>query len=214
MLQVRGNSKGAHRPVVERNALNCEGDSAQAARFDIVSGLLIPLLPGCSVVHALDQVQDLIDLSDEREKVLSHITRANHGFDEKICTSYIEFLEELNVSEPAPSTGTLEVRTIANYTYEGLTGLGMDFSTRPSALDMDRLVSDLWKKSRVRPRPTNMTVIVSACHTAPMYLEDLGGRSSTNRLACSVGCSQVVSLNPLRLHDVSLSVVHSRRPSG
>ncbi|KAJ3530962.1 hypothetical protein NMY22_g8352 [Coprinellus aureogranulatus] len=103
---------------------------------------------GCTIVHALDQVQDVVSLSKQREELLSRITDMNEGFHEGCRTRYIEILENLTSARGRQTNGTSKNGSIPSYSLDDLTTLGIDFSTRPTALELDRLVSGLWHAQR------------------------------------------------------------------
>ncbi|KAJ3528871.1 hypothetical protein NMY22_g9231 [Coprinellus aureogranulatus] len=97
------------------------------------------------MIHTLDRVQDLVTLSRQREDVIADIIRHNEGFREPCRDRFNWLLQELQRVHGPPSTGILEEGTIGNYSLEDLMSLGIDFSTHPAALELDRLVAGFWE---------------------------------------------------------------------
>ncbi|KAJ3531694.1 hypothetical protein NMY22_g8045 [Coprinellus aureogranulatus] len=99
---------------------------------------------GCSVVHALDKVQDLAALDRQRTETALQITGAAQGFDQQCHTKFNDFLMEYARLRGPPTTGTSEVRSIANFSHDQLTTVGIDFSSKPASLGLDRVVAAYW----------------------------------------------------------------------
>ncbi|KAJ3549199.1 hypothetical protein NMY22_g979 [Coprinellus aureogranulatus] len=106
---------------------------------------------GCIVIHSLDRVTDLIKLYRRRDDICTHITNTNEGFSDQCRIQLMEALQDAELDAGPPSTGTPKVGSIANFTREELVILGIDFSTRPSALELDGAMAKYWRKHHGNP---------------------------------------------------------------
>ncbi|KAJ3521741.1 hypothetical protein NMY22_g12189 [Coprinellus aureogranulatus] len=102
---------------------------------------------GCGLIHTLDLVQDFVTLSKQKENIFGHIISMNEGFPEDCLAKFMEYVQEARRIKGSPSTGIVETgSSTANYSADDLTVLGIDFSTKPSALGLDGIVADIWRR--------------------------------------------------------------------
>ncbi|KAJ3529168.1 hypothetical protein NMY22_g9106 [Coprinellus aureogranulatus] len=102
---------------------------------------------GCTVVRALDQVQDIVALHQKRTGIMSEITSAHGGFPDDCCVAYKRLYEEKSGNTPSTPIESNESGSIVNFSREELITLGNSFSTRPGSLQLDRTVERYWGTS-------------------------------------------------------------------